>query len=913
MGRQRLARGASRSLAGMGGRAVAAVRWARPGRVVLLAVVLLMLASLSSLVLATVATAAPEPTPSPTVPNRLVPPVDPDNPLAPAPVLSPPPDGMTLDEIGREAERKADEKKKEQEQRAKEAWDKEVENYLKNEGSRGGVLSAFEVTDRNNIPVSAYRVYADTGDWNDWDLKIEHFLVEIMFLGNKWLVSFACFLITWALSFSLAGLLLKPALTVSTSLYGGVIVQLGLPALFLTFSAVVASWHLLFGNRARGWGEMAAAMVISALAVGALASPPQTLLSKDHGAVAAVRNLAVETAALVLDKEAIDAGTAKTTATGTWEKPGQGATVGQRVRSSPGSIARPITDALVDAFVARPAMMLSYGRTFSDPKSGGGPKCGTLFRQSRIAQAVFDKEIDEILASKKKLTENVPYIGDTLGNILDGLSQPADAVVREVLADKGPLKKFEKECVKDGAVSAKKASMEKVGGAFFMVIAAFLTCAFIVTLTFGFLFAQLQIAIEAMIAKVGLAFGVLPGPGRGWLWDRVTAIARALALMLVSVMAIAVFVVVVNAVLNASDTDIPGGITIRFVVLDCVVVGAFIYRKRLAVATRGMAAQARARVGNTVVGGTTAPPELSRPKRGGIARKLVKGGLLVGAMAATGGTSAAALGLGKVGAARTVSGLGGMAIRGTGRAVAGTARLAGRTAAAGARGAAKTTLFGLQATVGLPVYGPRAARRVGAAATALPGRLNTAGTAAVQGMRQSIQAVHQNGVAPVANFGGESFHNLRSLGRIVTGRGGLGVYTAPNRPGPFQPPPPARRVPPPPAPPARPQQPPVPPASPPAAARWRQVPPRIAQPAAGPAQARLRQQLHRIHAQRPAAVAPPQQPAPVPQSTQAQPPQAAPVPPRAAQPPASASSRPRRAPRPAPLLNPAPHRRGGRP
>ncbi|MFF3934131.1 hypothetical protein [Streptomyces hirsutus] len=887
------------------------VRWARPGRAVLLAVVLLMLASLSSLMLAAVATAAPEPTPSPTVPNRLWPPVDPDNPLAPAPVLTPPPDGTTLEEIVREAERKAAEEKKEKERRAQEAWAKEVEDYLKNEGARGGVLSAFEVTDRNNIPVSAYRVYADTGDWNDWDLKIEHFLVEMLFLGNKWLVSFACFLFSWALSFSLAGLLLKPALTVSTSLYGGVIVQLGLPALFLTFSVVVASWHLLFGNRARGWGEMAAAMVISALAIGALASPPQMLLSKDHGAVAAVRDLAVETAALVLDKEAIDAGdSGRKTTTGAWEKPGQGVTVGQRVRDSAGSISRPITDALVDAFVARPAMMLSYGRTFSDADSG--PKCGTLFRQSRISQAVFDKKIDEILASDEKLVSEIPYIGGTLSDIVEGISQPSDAIIREKLASKGPLKKFEDACVKDGGASAKKASMEKVGGAFFMVIAAFLVCIFMIMLTFAFLFAQLQIAIEAMIAKVGLAFGVLPGPGRGWLWDRVTAIARSLALMLVSIMSIAVFVVVVNAVLNASDADIPGGITIRFVVLDCVVVGAFVYRKRLTVATRGMATRARARIGNTVVGGSTAPPELSRPKRGGIARKLVKGGLLVGAMAATGGTSAAAVGLGRVGAARTVSGLGGMALRGTGRAVAGTARLAGRTAAAGARGAAKTTLFGLQATVGLPVYGPRAARRVGAAAAVLPGRISAAGTTAVQGVRQSIQAVHQSAVAPVANFGGEYVHNMRSLGRIVTGRGGLGVYTAPNRPGPLPAPAPARRVP------SRPQPPPVPPAAPAAAARRRQVSPRIAQPAAGAAQARLRQQLHRIQAQRPAAAAPPQQPTPAPQPAQAQPvqapsPQAAPAPPAAAQPPAPASPRPRRTPRPAPPLTPAPHRRRGRP
>ncbi|MCX5231465.1 hypothetical protein [Streptomyces sp. NBC_00233] len=924
---QALVQSAARLSAGISDRATAAARWARPGRAVLAAVILLMLASVSSLTLAAVAAAAPKPTPSPTA--LLAPPIDPDNPLAPAPVLTPPKNGTTLEEIGQEAEKNAAAERKAKEKKAREDWDKEVDNYLKAQASQGGVLSAFEVTDRNNIPVSAYRVYADTGDWNDWDLKVEHFLVEMMFLCNKWGVSFACFLLTWALSFSLAGLLLKPALTVSTSLYGGVIMQLGLPALFLTFSAVVASWHLLFGNRARGWGEMAAAMVISALAVGALASPPQMLLSKDHGAVATVRDLAVETAALILDKEAIDTGSTATTTAGTWEKAGQGATVGQRVRDSAGSIARPITDALVDAFVARPAMMLSYGRTFEDPKNGRGPKCGTLFRQSRISQAVFDQKIDEILAADNKYVQDVPFIGGPLSDLVDASTQPAETVVREKLAAKGPLKEFEAACVKDGAASAKKASMEKVGGAFFMVIAALLTCCFMIALTFSFLFAQLQIALEAMIAKVALAFGVLPGPGRGWLWDRATAIARALALLIVSITAIAVFVVVVNAVLNASDTDIPGGITIRFVVLDCVVLGAFVYRKRLTRATRGLTMRARARVGNSVAGGAVSPSELGGPKGSGMGRKLVMGGLMIGALAATGGTSAT-VGIGRVGTGRVAARLGGRALSGAGRAVAGTANRAGRTALAGAKGAVKTTAFGLKATVGLPVYGPRAARRVGAAAAALPNRVASMAGSAVQGMQETVQAVHQNVVAPVADFSGEYSHNLRSLGRIVTGRGGLGRYSAPRRPGHYPPAPPARR----PRPAPRPRTPalavtpaPVPaaPAVPivpivPAVGR-RPAPPRVVQPPAGPAQAMLRQRLHRLQAQQPGPVSPQQQsppPAappnaqtPAPPVPQTPPP---PVPPQAP-PPAAPPTPPRAAPRPArktPPVRPTP-RRPGRP
>lgn len=68
------------------------------------------------------------------------------------------------------------------------------------------------------------------------DLKIQAFLVEMLFLANKWLVSFACFLSAWSLSFKLAGLLLKPALIVSDALYANVVVQVGLPGLCLTYA-----------------------------------------------------------------------------------------------------------------------------------------------------------------------------------------------------------------------------------------------------------------------------------------------------------------------------------------------------------------------------------------------------------------------------------------------------------------------------------------------------------------------------------------------------------------------------------------------------------------------------------------------------------------------------------------------------
>ncbi|MET8747265.1 hypothetical protein [Streptomyces sp. NPDC004728] len=821
-------------------------RWLRPGRSMAVGLALLALSCLTSLVLATVtASAAPAPSPTPSVGPTLP---GPDNPLDPSPMVPDPAASGRPDDspLIRDANKEAAKKEK----AARTEFDKLVAKYKKDRAAQGGVLSAFNVTDRDGNPVSSYRIYSDTGDWNDWDLSVEGFLVEMMFLGNKWIVSFACFLLTWSLAFSLAGLMLKPALQVSTSLYGGVVVQMGLPALFLTFTMVVAAWHLLFGNRARGWGEMAAALVISALALGALASPPQLLLSTDTGVVGTVRALAVETAALVLDKEAIDSN--RPTTESEWEKKPSGSTVGSQVRSSPSALARPITDALVDAFVARPAMLLSYGRTFEG-------SCGKRFRDSRIQQAVFDQLVDSTMEKGKSFLKDLPFgigLPDNVKNwMVDTTVDVSSAQMLEQVHTAGPIKAFEKACVPN-AGALKKASMDKVGGALFMLLGAFLTCAFVIALDAAFLFAQLQIAIEAMIAKVALAAGILPGPGRAWLWDRAAAIARGLALMLASIASLSVFIVVVNAVLNTPESDLPGGLTIRFVLLDCVCVAAFIYRKKLARSTRGAVTRVRHRLGNSSLGGASSPDPVSPPRRGGLGKGLLLGGLMLGAAVATGGTSAALGGTGRIGTTRLATRLGGRLAQGGGRAVAGLTQLTGRTIEAGAKSTAKAGVFGLKATVGLPVYGPRAARRVGAAATALPGQAAGRVSSAVQNLQQNAQSFQRSYVQPAQQFAGEYRHNVRSLGRIVRGRPSLGPYTPPPRPTAPGP----RRAPTP-----RPAGPPPAPAPQPApAVRRRLAPPRVAQPPSSAAQAMLQQRLHRMRQQRNTGNNAPATPAPAP-------------------------------------------------
>ncbi|MCX5054688.1 MULTISPECIES: hypothetical protein [unclassified Streptomyces] len=817
-------------------------RWLAPGRTLTVGVGLLV-AAVVSLAVAGTAGAAPTPTPTPspsasmyapglepTAPG-LLPPTASASPSASGTGTGAAGDGQGTEETAAEKKAHQEAEKKAKAKKALGAWDKRVEQY-KADRRNGGVLSAFEVTDRDGNPVSSYRIYAGTGSWKDWDLKIESFLVDMQFLATKYLVSFACFLIAWSLAFKLAGLLLKPALIVSDALYANVLVQIGLPGLCLTYAGVVAGWHLMFGRRARGWGEAAAALVISALAVTTLAAPPQMLLSEQHGAVGSARALATEVAALILDNEEA-VRTPKTTINDDLDDTvPAGDSAGAQIRSKASALARPITDELADAFVVRPSMILSYGQTFDG-------ECTKKFRDSRIQQAVADQWLDDALdAGPDAARENIPWIGDTIGGLLDGATAGTDDVIKEKVKAVGPVVKFEKACVKGGDVtSLKKASMDKVGGAFFMMIAALLACLFIVVLDWMFLYAQICIAKEAMIAKCALAIGVLPGPGRSWLWERAITVLRYLGMMVMAVGALAVLVVVLKAILNAPEKDLPGGVTVRFIVIDIVTIAAFKYRKQLARRGEGLALRARARLGTSVFGGGT-PADLGQqpaPRRG-LGRRLLAGGMMLGALAASGGA---------YGYARGSTSLATRLARGTGRMIGGTARLAAGSTKAAVKGGVKLGKFGLKSTAGLPVYGPRAARRTGAALAAVPGQVAGQVAGGAQNLTQRLARVHHQYTPPAQQFIGEYTHNLRSFGRLIRGRRPLGPYTPPRRPAPAPGPGAAGRRRPAPAA-ARPPRP--TPVVAPAAPRRRPVPPHRPQPAASPAQAALQMRLHRIRA-----------------------------------------------------------------
>ncbi|MFE4873467.1 hypothetical protein [Streptomyces sp. NPDC056682] len=533
----------------------------------------------------------------------------------------------------------------------------------------GGILSVFNVTDANNLPISAYTVKSDTGGMFDWDLGIQNLIAEICFVITKWLIAFCCWLIGWSLSFGLAKVLMSPVISVANSLHTRVIMEMGLPSLFLAVCALTCTARIFFGDRAKGWGDAALSLVLAALTTTLLASTPNTLLGDDNGAIAVTRGLALDISSVILDA---------------------GPTTHQHhqhratTEADSADLARPLTDALTDAFIVRPAMLLQYGRIFTGD-------CADAYQTTRLNQLVYDRMIDGYKQKLKKFNALQTYLDPTgvRQNVLDWEADMALTWAADHFGEP-PMEAFEKQCVPGDAGAAKKASLDKVGGAIFLLVAAIIVTVLLSGLAGSFLVAQCRIAWDAIRGEPALVIGTIPGAGRAYLWDWCASVLRSLQMMITSVIALAVFIVILQTVLDPVQTDWGQELTLRFLVVDLLCIAALKKRKDLVARSKQLAASFRAKMSAGKVGGThgsvfTAPAAAAVTKQPRIGQATARG-LLRGAMAGVAlahGNPLAAIGYAMpqtVGATALMSRISTGRRRGSGHSRRRPARLSGRPA-----------------------------------------------------------------------------------------------------------------------------------------------------------------------------------------------------------------------------------------
>ncbi|MGW5355279.1 hypothetical protein ACWERV_32760 [Streptomyces sp. NPDC004031] len=499
---------------------------------------------------------------------------------------------------------------------------------------QGGVLGVFDATDRYGIPLSVYTVNPGTGGWSDWQLKVYGFLIELAFMGTKWAAAFLSWLLVWALGFGLANILLRPVLEVSAALNTHVVVAMGLPMLCLTVAGTICAWHILLGDRTKGVGELALTLLIAGVMLTSMASPATQLMGGDRGGLlGAAQGFSLEVAEVIINA---DPGTAS----------GSG---GGDVHD----LARPITDALADAFVVKPAQLLEYGQTFTGD-------CASAYAEAKLAQLAYDRKADGII----QLIQDSDSPGDlklpgmsTVGTIVDPTGFN-DWAVDKVVSIAGswvkdhyghpPMSAFEDKCVTGDVGAAKKASVDKVAGAFFVLLAAVIVGVFICRLAGSFLVAQCRVALESIRGELVMLAGLVPGGGRTLLWQWCGTLLKVFQLLIMSVLLLAVFLVVITTLLDPSlDSAFGNSLSLRFIVLDIVSIAVFIYRNKVAAAARQSATGLRSRLENSRIGGAggaifrTAHRDTARRSR------ITRGVVTLGALALSGGTATTVLGSGR--------------------------------------------------------------------------------------------------------------------------------------------------------------------------------------------------------------------------------------------------------------------------
>ncbi|WP_233288973.1 hypothetical protein [Kitasatospora sp. MBT63] len=428
-----------------------------------------------------------------------------------------------------------------------------------------GLLQPFNVTDREGVPISAYSVSSDTGEWDDFDLKIWNVLAVLFFSVARWVVGFACWLLQWALGFGLAGILVKPVDGIATTIRDQVINRLGLPSLFLMIAAVFAGWQIMFRNRSRGFAEAGLSLVIAAVATTVLVSPAQVLLGTDKnlaapagstmllsedGLLGTAKNFSLQVSSLVLSKDP------------------------SKVDANPEQVSKPIKDALVDALIVKPTQLMQYGRTFDGA-------CAKAYGKYKV----------------------VEYNWGQMGlNAWEGnRANPAGGpTYLQQLQDAGA--NFLKTCEQSGVEpEAKKASADMAFSALFVAIAAVIVVVLLVLITGGFLVAQGWLAFQAIQGHWALAAGILPGGGRATLWRWVSAVIKSVLSVVLAILFLAIFILIILALIDADTGKV---LATKFVAIDLTAIAALAGQKKIKETSRQIAVNLNRRLANARVGGS---------------------------------------------------------------------------------------------------------------------------------------------------------------------------------------------------------------------------------------------------------------------------------------------------------------------
>ncbi|MFD7555221.1 hypothetical protein ACFV9E_11900 [Streptomyces sp. NPDC059835] len=524
-------------------------------------------------------------------------------------------------------------------------------------GASGGLLGALDIRTSEGLPLSGYQLEASAapptvgrqienvvsgGLSFDVVAEVQRLVLSGLFTLVRLLVGLCCWLIGFIFKFPLLRLLTDPAQNLAAAYQRHVVNALGLPALLLAWAFVFGLIAFARGKVGQGLGEIALTLVIAALAASAFVRPDY-LLGKE-GPLDQTHQAAIEVASI--------------TTASYFDTPGRGGrpcdtAVGPahdacvKEQADAKTVTTPIQNALTDALVVKPYMLLQYGRVLDANKKDEAdaykahrkwvqanaavdkparpPKkddpCGLLDGPSKEyceaqnpgTDTSENEDCSLLTGSAKGYCE--AQAGSTDTSKCDGVIGPLKEDCKRAMTEgskrraagdasfPGLIKNLSKAGPVGVAAAsyAEKPSWDRVWSVVALLIAVLVVSLMIVSMAVVMLGAQGADAAAAAAGPIAWVWAMLPGPSRMLLWRWVGVFVVSSLTGFVAAMALPLFGIAVDALLADAD---PGQMMERLVLVDALAIGFLAMHRRILAGAAGFGGRMATRMRFAKIGGT---------------------------------------------------------------------------------------------------------------------------------------------------------------------------------------------------------------------------------------------------------------------------------------------------------------------
>jgi hypothetical protein len=448
----------------------------------------------------------------------------------------------------------------------------------------GGLLAPLNVTTSEGAPLNGYELDANAdGLVVDFSGQTQTLLLGGLFTLVRLLAGLSCWLIGFAFRFPLLTALLRPAQKAADAYSTHVVGALGLKELLLGWGFVFGLILFMRGKVGQGLGEIVLTLVIAAFAASAFVRPDYLLAH--GGPLDQTRQAAIEVAQIT---------------TNSYFGKGSGdpcaGVIGPARATCDSSdaqakaVAKPIQDALTNALVVKPYMLLEYGRIL-DPKTPAD-------------KAAYKLHVKWVTGSYSLTNKGDGACKYVIGEAKKLCMQGSGAPFGEFTSDLGKAG----DAGKAAAAYAKAPSWDRVGGVLLLLVAVAVIAAMVCSMTLMLLGSQGADVGASAVGGIAWVWGMLPGPSRMAVWRWFGVVIVSVMVMFVAAMSLPLFGIAVDAMLTGSGPDL---MVERLLLLDALAIGFIAFHRRLTAATSQFGQRMAMRMRYMRVGGTHLPGDTS--------------------------------------------------------------------------------------------------------------------------------------------------------------------------------------------------------------------------------------------------------------------------------------------------------------